>query len=139
MNIVNGYLCIYYNMILAYSLYYLFHSIMSITSELPWQNCNPKWSPSSKFIKLFFSEFHFWIQQNYLKKDCMDFKNSFNVTLTSCNSAFSLKCDSGYCYSNLTIDNKTATCFSNSSSLVSLGIWKPSYPSDDFWTLVALH
>lgn len=64
----------------------------------------------------------------------MDFKNSFNVTLINCDSAFGLKCENNYCYSNLTIDNKTASCSSNASSLVSLGIWKPSYPSDDFWT-----
>lgn len=45
MNIANAYLCIFYNMLIAYSLYFL---IMSIRSELPWQKCNPIWSSSSK-------------------------------------------------------------------------------------------
>ncbi len=31
---------IYYNMIMAYTLYYVF---VSFTSELPWQQCRPEW------------------------------------------------------------------------------------------------
>jgi hypothetical protein len=48
MNIANGYLVIYYNMIIAYSLYFL---IISFTSKLPWETCNPKWaSPSINYL-----------------------------------------------------------------------------------------
>jgi SNF family Na+-dependent transporter len=49
MNIVNGYLCLYYNMILAYSLYFLYHTFASIGNGgiLPWQYCNTKWSSAS--------------------------------------------------------------------------------------------
>lgn len=53
MNIVNFYLVLYYNMIIAYSLYYL---VVSFTSKLPWQECNPSWSNPSiihKFLKFF--------------------------------------------------------------------------------------
>ncbi len=47
MNVANSFLIMFYNMIIAYSLYFL---IMSFTSELPWQKCNPKWaSPSNEF------------------------------------------------------------------------------------------
>ena len=45
MNIVNAYTNIYYNMILAYSLYYL---VLSLTSQLPWEKCNPSWSSPSQ-------------------------------------------------------------------------------------------
>ena len=44
MNIVNGYLCVYYNMIIAYSLYFL---VLSFNSRLPWDKCNPSWSSYS--------------------------------------------------------------------------------------------
>ena len=47
MNIVNGYLCIYYNMILAYSIYFLYLTLASIPFELPWSKCDPKWSTPS--------------------------------------------------------------------------------------------
>jgi len=46
MNIVNAYLGIYYNMIIAYSLYFLF---LSFTSKLPWENCEEWSSPSRIF------------------------------------------------------------------------------------------
>jgi SNF family Na+-dependent transporter len=47
MNIVNFFLLIYYNMILAYSLYFL---VLSFNSILPWQYCNKLWSSISKSI-----------------------------------------------------------------------------------------
>lgn len=47
MNFSNAYVCIYYNMIVAYALYYI---VLSLTSELPWQNCNPKWASDSKIM-----------------------------------------------------------------------------------------
>ena len=45
-NIANSLLVLFYNMIIAYSLYFL---IMSLTSELPWQKCNPEWASPSNF------------------------------------------------------------------------------------------
>lgn len=45
-NIANTLLVLFYNMIIAYSLYFL---IMSLTSELPWQKCNPAFASPSKF------------------------------------------------------------------------------------------
>lgn len=38
MNIANTIYVMYYNLIIAYSLYYL---AVSFTSELPWENCSP--------------------------------------------------------------------------------------------------
>lgn len=50
MNIVNFYTNLYYNMIMAYSLYYL---VLSFTSKLPWQSCDPSWkSPSIFFLNI---------------------------------------------------------------------------------------
>ncbi|XP_029653870.1 sodium- and chloride-dependent glycine transporter 1 [Octopus sinensis] len=41
MVIVSGIVCIYYNIILAWTLYYLFHSFREV---LPWSNCENKWN-----------------------------------------------------------------------------------------------
>lgn len=49
MNIVNGFLLIYYNMLLGYSIYFLYYSFASLNTDLPWEKCNSKWSlPSMK-------------------------------------------------------------------------------------------
>ena len=45
MNFSNAYVCIYYNLIIAYALYYL---VLSFTSNLPWAKCNPSWASVSK-------------------------------------------------------------------------------------------
>ena len=50
MNIANAYLCIFYNMLIAYSLYFL---VMSFRSTLPWQYCNPLWSSPSNSTQIF--------------------------------------------------------------------------------------
>ena len=47
-NIVNCYLGIYYNMIIAYSLLFLF---LSLRANLPWEKCLSEWSSPSKFFK----------------------------------------------------------------------------------------
>ena len=39
------YLCTYYNMLIAYSTYYLF---LSFRTVLPWQYCDPAWASLSK-------------------------------------------------------------------------------------------
>ena len=45
MQVSNAYICIYYNMVIAYALYYV---ALSFTKELPWQKCNPAWSEESR-------------------------------------------------------------------------------------------
>ena len=47
MSFSNAYICVYYNMVIAYALYYL---VLSFTSELPWQKCDPKWASPSKLL-----------------------------------------------------------------------------------------
>ena len=44
-NIANSLLILFYNMIIAYSLYFL---VLSFTTELPWQKCRSYSSPSKK-------------------------------------------------------------------------------------------
>ncbi len=46
MNIANALLIIYYNMVLAYCLYYM---IISIRLELPWVKCRPEFASPSNF------------------------------------------------------------------------------------------
>ena len=50
MVVVSSLVAIYYNMIIGWSLYYLF---ASFTSELPWQKCRPEWSTPSKLSNHF--------------------------------------------------------------------------------------
>jgi hypothetical protein len=53
MNVISFYFCLYYNMIIAYSLYYL---INSFDSTLPWAKCDYAWASTSErqlFIYLF--------------------------------------------------------------------------------------
>ena len=45
MNIISFYFCVYYNMIIAYSLYYLFNSF---DTKLPWAKCDWAWASPSK-------------------------------------------------------------------------------------------
>ena len=40
MVVISGLVAIYYNMIIAYTLYYTF---VSFTTKLPWQDCRPEW------------------------------------------------------------------------------------------------
>jgi hypothetical protein len=44
MNIISFYFCVYYNMIIAYSLYYLFNSF---DTKLAWAKCDWSWSSQS--------------------------------------------------------------------------------------------
>ena len=39
--VLNGLVCIYYNVIIAIALYYLF---ASFTAELPWGSCGHEWN-----------------------------------------------------------------------------------------------
>ena len=40
MVVISGLVAIYYNMIIAYTIYYMF---ASMNKEVPWQNCKPEW------------------------------------------------------------------------------------------------
>ncbi|CAF0707880.1 unnamed protein product [Brachionus calyciflorus] len=114
MNIVNGYLSIYYNMIIAYSLYYL---VLSFTSKLPWETCNPKWA----------------------SPNCVDDYSPSKFTFTSCldfNST--LKCPNGKCFNLTTLDGGVASCNMNETLLNMVGWWNPTFPSQDYWNKVIL-
>ncbi|KAL4227906.1 hypothetical protein ACF0H5_013346 [Mactra antiquata] len=75
---VSAMVAIYYNMIIGWSLYYLF---ASFTSELPWTNCDPEWaSPMClDFVKKADSpaECHFkLLQVNTTSGTCYDFNGT---------------------------------------------------------------
>ncbi|RNA09092.1 sodium- and chloride-dependent glycine transporter 1-like [Brachionus plicatilis] len=114
MNIVNFYANLYYNMIIAYSLYYL---VISFTSKLPWQECNPLWSSPNCIDD--------YSQQNFRFESC----DNFNSTL---------RCDSGKCFNITTLTGSIANCSSNQSNLDLIGWWNPTFPSQDYWNNVIL-
>ncbi len=86
MNIVNSYVNIYYNMIIAYSLYFL---VLSLTTRLPWQSCDPSWS----------------------SPNCVDDYRPEVFKLVTCdNVTDSIKCDNGKCISFFTYNGSNSTC-----------------------------
>ena len=44
MCLISAMVSIYYNVIIMYSIYYMFVSFVSIDTELPWQSCNNTWN-----------------------------------------------------------------------------------------------
>ncbi|BFZ15052.1 hypothetical protein BsWGS_18091 [Bradybaena similaris] len=44
MVIVSFIVCIYYNMIIAYAIYYMFVSFVNLDDQLPWENCGHWWN-----------------------------------------------------------------------------------------------
>ncbi|RNA03671.1 sodium- and chloride-dependent neutral and basic amino acid transporter B(0+) [Brachionus plicatilis] len=114
MNIVNFYLVLYYNMIIAYSLYYL---VVSLTSKLPWEECNPAWS----------------------SPNCVDDYSQQNFRLVTCDdSNNTLRCDNGQCFNITSLTGSIANCSTNQSNLDLVGWWNPSFPSQDYWNNVIL-
>lgn len=113
MNIANALLIIYYNMIIAYSIYYFF---MSFRSELPWVKCRPE----------------------FASNNCVDDYSPENFHFTQCNNITSmLKCEDSYnfgrCFNLTTLNGTMATCDTNRELLNQIGWWKTSFPSQDFW------
>ncbi len=112
MNIVNTYVTLYYNMIIAYSLYYL---VLSLTSKLPWQECNPDWaSPSKNFVKKSFLQNIFL---NFNFKDCVDNYNPDVFKYNKCLGNDTLKCDNGKCFNLTSFSGSIANCSYNESLL----------------------
>lgn len=48
MVIVSSIVMLYYNLIIAWTIYYMTVSFMSIFYQLPWQNCDAEWSTKSE-------------------------------------------------------------------------------------------
>ncbi len=46
--VTNAMVSIYYNMIMAWALFYL---VASFTSDLPWTDCDNTWNSAGKYIK----------------------------------------------------------------------------------------
>lgn len=49
MVIVSTVVMMYYNLIIAWTIYYMAVSIVSLFSQLPWQNCDADWSTKCKW------------------------------------------------------------------------------------------
>jgi hypothetical protein len=127
MNIISFYFCIYYNMIIAYSLYYLFNSF---DTKLAWAKCDWAWSSPSKFFILKKLKLKRFIKKiEFRKKDCTDdFGENFIV-----------RCDQADVYRDM-----NGLCYNYSVNLgrSSIGWWdvkkrlefrKPVLPSQDYY------
>lgn len=44
MFLMSGLVGVYYNMILAWAVYYLYSSVKAIFSDLPWKSCDNPWN-----------------------------------------------------------------------------------------------
>lgn len=121
-NIGNAMFCMFFNMIIAYALYFL---AVSFTSELPWSKCNPTWS----------------------SPNCIDDFSEDKFTYTRCDDTTTLfKCSEkgsalfGRCFNKTTIDGSglLASCSLNTTRMHQVGFWKTSFPSADYWSKVVL-
>lgn len=116
-HIANTLILFFYNMIIAYSMYFL---VLSFTSELPWQYCKPEWSSAN----------------------CVDNFDPSVFTYTPCNDNTTLfKCEAkdninfGRCFNLSTTNGNTCGDFETNTSI---GYWKTSFPSQDYWNKVVL-
>ena len=50
--VVSGLVAIYYNMIIAYSLFYF---VASLAKILPWKHCDHDWNTEGEFVLFFFN------------------------------------------------------------------------------------
>lgn len=64
MVIVSAIVMLYYNQIIAWTIFYM---IASFRSELPWQNCEPEWSTQSMFSKVYLSNYTISSHQSYFR------------------------------------------------------------------------
>lgn len=120
-NIANAFFCMFFNMIIAYALYFL---VLSFSWELPWAKCDSAWA----------------------SPNCIDDFNPEIFTYTKCADTESMfKCsvrDSplfGRCFNKTTIDGSSlSTCDTNATQMHQIGFWKTSFPSADFWRDVVL-
>lgn len=119
-NIANCFFVMFFNMIIAYALYFLFSSF---NSHLPWSKCNSDWA----------------------SPNCVDDFSSDVFTFTKCDDQSTLfKCDVkgsalfGRCFNKTTFDGKNASCNMNATLMHQVGFWKTSFPSADYWEKVVL-
>ena len=127
MNIASFYFCAYYNMIIAYSLYYL---ILSFRTTLDWSKCGFEWASASN-LQLSFSVFYksFCFYTTTIKNlDCTD---DFEHFLLKCDEADVYRDRNGICYN-----------YSGPTGNSPIGWWdrkkrlefkKPIFPSQDYY------
>ncbi|XP_046542282.1 sodium-dependent proline transporter-like [Haliotis rubra] len=117
--------CVYYNVIIMYSMFYLMVSIINLDGNLPWMSCGNYWntpactmSARPSFDNITDVE-KLNITMRHLEPDCV------NTTLSRMNLNYS---DLTY---NLTLSNFTA-CNDTKS-------WRLITPSEEYWTNFVLN
>lgn len=71
MIIVSAIVMLYYNVIIAWTIFYMFASLQF---QLPWQNCEPEWSTKRMENKLFTSSISLLFKFENLLTDCYSYE-----------------------------------------------------------------
>lgn len=122
MNLANAYITFFYNVLLGYAFYYM---VQSFTSNLPWEKCNPAWASAN-------------CVDDYSKEVFTYLPCTENSTQFKCEQEGSV--NFGQCF-NLTSSfvGTSEICSTANSTLVeSIGYWKTSFPSQDYWQKIIL-
>lgn len=72
MIIVSAIVMLYYNVIIAWTIFYMF---ASLRAQLPWQNCDAEWSTLS-MLKDFIFIIFMWIQNFKYLPDCYSYEDA---------------------------------------------------------------
>ena len=74
MLVISAMVCIYYNMILGYTIFYLF---ASMKKEVPWQRCKPEWKALGCLDRILSDEER--LVRNLTSKEIYHNNSTFNV------------------------------------------------------------
>nr|KAG5698531.1 hypothetical protein BaRGS_023234 [Batillaria attramentaria] len=129
MVIISGVVCIYYNVIIAYAIYYMWISFVNLDDDLPWANCQNWWrsegcrdKPYPDFNTLNETEAMAAIKGDVYKDDC--------IRELMMNSSFRSKVNEMW---------GTTTYTDLNSTMIRSDLFKDCAktfvsPADDFWT-----
>jgi hypothetical protein len=118
MAIVSGVVCIYYNVLIAWAIYFLF---MSIRSVLPWSTCGNDWNTENCYLqddnKTSSTKLLLNISDK-LSRPCVCFSESYKLSkpfvYLSESEKISTSC---VCFSESSKLSKSCVCFSESDKL----------------------
>ncbi|XP_034942351.1 sodium- and chloride-dependent glycine transporter 1 [Chelonus insularis] len=89
MVLVSSIVMLYYNLIIAWTLYYIFASVIG-GSKLPWSDCEPEWS-TEDCIEPLAAENCMSQNNSYFKKQCLNYTQMIAMNLTTENITSAIK------------------------------------------------